>query len=67
MIKPIIAPPTWAKCAMPPPNIENPVTPEKRSRPIKTGIKYFAAMGTGKKIKASLAFGKLIPKATKTP
>ena len=63
----MIAPPTCAKCAIPPPKIENPVTPENRSNAIKTGIKYFAAIGTGKNIKANFAFGNVIPKATKTP
>ena len=63
----MIAPPTWAKWAIPPPKIENPVTPENKSSAINTGIKYFAAIGTGKNMSASLAFGKLIPNATKTP
>ena len=57
MIKPMSAPPIWAKCATFP--MEYLVTPKNRSPKSIMGIKYFAAMGTGKKIKANLAFGKV--------
>ena len=59
------APPICAKCAIFP--REYLVTPKNKSKPIKIGIKYFAAIGTGKNNKASFASLKYIPKATKTP
>ena len=65
MIKPIIAPPICAKCATFP--TEYFVTPKNKSPSNITGIKYLAAMGTGKKIKANFAFGYIIPNATNIP
>ncbi len=64
-MKPIIAPPIWAKCATFP--TEYLVIPKNKSPSKIRGIKYFAAIGTGKNIKASFASLKYMPKATKTP
>ena len=44
-INPNNAPPTCAKCAIPPPKIENPVTPENKSKRTNTGTKYLAFIG----------------------
>ena len=41
--------------------------PKNKSPKIMNGIKYFAAIGTGKNNKANFASLKYKPKATKTP
>ena len=55
MIKPIKAPPICAKCATFP--TEYFVTPKNTSPNNITGMKYFAAIGTGKNINANLGTG----------
>ncbi len=47
--------------------IEYFVIPKNKSPKHNYGIKYFAAIGTGKNIKANFASLKYIPNATKTP
>ena len=54
-----------AKCAIFP--TEYFVIPKNKSPKIITGIKYFAAIGTGKNINANLASLTYKPKATKIP
>ena len=66
MIKPVSAPPTWAKCAIGP--IENEFeTPKNRSPAIKIGTKYFAFIGIGINIKKREMLGKRNANATKIP
>ena len=65
MIKPTRAPPMCAKCAIFP--TEYLVIPKNKSPKSSIGIKYFAAIGIGKKIIANFASLKYKPNATKTP
>ena len=51
MMKPMSAPPRWAKWATLP--TEYFVIPKNKSPNMMKGIKYFAEIGTGKKIKSS--------------
>ena len=60
-----MAPPICAKCATFP--TEYLVIPKNKSPTKIKGMKYFAAIGTGKNISANFASLKYIPKATKTP
>jgi hypothetical protein len=64
----LLAPPTWAKWAIPPPpKIEVPLIPITKSPNTKNGTKYFALIGMGKNNNIISAFGNIKAKATIMP